>query len=50
MKKLQADLEMKLAQRDELNEQQRMRKEGIPQRGVSEQNDDDDDGIFGAED
>lgn len=39
LKKLQADLEMKLAQRDELNEQQRMRKEGITPQ---EPNDDDD--------
>lgn len=29
MKKLTADLEMKLAQRDELKEQQRLKKEGV---------------------
>ena len=42
LKKLRADLEVKLLQRDDLTEQQRMRKEGIPaQRGFSEPNDDD---------
>lgn len=30
MKKLAADLEMKQAQRDEMKEKQRMKKEGIP--------------------
>ncbi|TDL21566.1 hypothetical protein BD410DRAFT_724172 [Rickenella mellea] len=41
LKKLQADLEMKLAQREELKEQQQMRKAGISsQREDSEPNDD----------
>lgn len=56
MKKLSADLEMKLAQRDEMKEKQRMLKEGIvldpdrdsdsdgdPQDGGNE----DDDELFG---
>ena len=43
LKKLRADLEVKLTHRDDLTEQQRMRKEGIPaQRGFSEPNDDED--------
>lgn len=29
LKKLQADLDMKMAQRDEMKEQQRLRKEGV---------------------
>ncbi|EJD03204.1 uncharacterized protein FOMMEDRAFT_20372 [Fomitiporia mediterranea MF3/22] len=46
LRKLQADLDSKLLQRDELYEQQRMRKEGfVPPRGESEPNEDDDGGM-----
>ena len=42
MRKLQADLDSKVLQRDELSEQQRMRKEGIaPPRDDLDANDDD---------
>ena len=35
LKKLQADLDMKMAQRDEMKEQQRLRKEGIASGGAA---------------
>ncbi|KAH9854211.1 TAFII55 protein conserved region-domain-containing protein [Lenzites betulinus] len=43
LKKLQADLDMKMAQRDEMKEQQRLRKEGIPLGGAAGGTDDADD-------
>lgn len=57
LKKLQADLDMKLAQRDEMKEKQRMRKEGIvPEEGdtdgvneVDGDDGDDEDDLFGDE-
>ena len=57
LKKLQADLDMKLAQRDEIKEKQRMRKEGIvPEEGdtdgvneVDGEDGDDEDDLFGDE-
>lgn len=59
MKKLAADLEMKQAQRDEMKEKQRMRKEGIildagtPDGGVNEGDVDlepEGDNLFGSDD
>ncbi|KAG6833693.1 hypothetical protein H0H87_002890 [Tephrocybe sp. NHM501043] len=60
LKKLTADLEMKLAQRDELKEKQRMKKEGIaamdpdtdPEGGMADGHDADADeeDLFGSED
>ncbi|TFK76340.1 hypothetical protein BDN72DRAFT_755805 [Pluteus cervinus] len=61
LKKLTADLEMKLAQRDDMKEQQRLRKEGVnpdpdrdtdPEGGVQggDAEDDGDDGLFGSDD
>lgn len=55
MKKLTADLEMKLAQRDELKEKQRMKKEGLITTGVDGgaadgRDDADADDLFGSGD
>lgn len=59
MKKLTADLEMKQAQRDEMKEKQRMRKEGIvldagtPDGGANEGDGDLEpggEGLFGSDD
>ncbi|KAG6860932.1 hypothetical protein C0995_005887 [Termitomyces sp. Mi166 len=62
LKKLTADLEMKLAQRDELKEKQRIRKEGLimmdadtdPEGGAADGHDDTDvqevDDLFGSDD
>jgi transcription initiation factor TFIID subunit 7 len=59
LKKLAADLEMKQAQRDEMKEKQRMRKEGIvldaatPDGGVNEGDGDlelEGDDLFGSDD
>ena len=61
MKKLTADLEMKQAQRDEMKEKQRMRKEGIlldadtPDAGGNDEGDGDmehegDGDLFGSDD
>ncbi|KAI0636992.1 TAFII55 protein conserved region-domain-containing protein [Trametes polyzona] len=56
LKKLQADLDMKMAQRDEMKEQQRLRKEGITTGGTGgggndaddeDVGDDDEDDLFG---
>lgn len=58
LKKLQADLDMKLVQRDELKEKQRLIKEGITQdadtEGANEEGNGEDgaggdDGLFGDE-
>ncbi|KAI0780959.1 TAFII55 protein conserved region-domain-containing protein [Trametes elegans] len=50
LKKLQADLDMKLAQRDEMKEQQRLRKEGITSGGAGAGGNDADDEDVGDED
>lgn len=47
MKKLQADLDTKMAQRDEMKEKSRLRKQGITQGAVAGGTDADD---FGADD
>lgn len=54
LKKLQADLDMKLAQRDELKEQQRLKKVGMvvedgDTEGGNEGDGDGDEGLFGDE-
>ncbi|KAH9934714.1 TAFII55 protein conserved region-domain-containing protein [Fomitopsis serialis] len=57
LKKLQADLDMKLAQRDELKEKQRLRKEGImPEEGDTDgvnegdaEDEEEEDDLFGDE-
>ncbi|KAL5507036.1 hypothetical protein ACEPAH_6492 [Sanghuangporus vaninii] len=47
LRKLQADLDSKILQRDELSEQQRMRKEGfVPPRDDLDPNDDEDGGVM----
>ncbi|KAH9901365.1 TAFII55 protein conserved region-domain-containing protein [Cubamyces lactineus] len=52
LKKLQADLDMKMAQRDEMKEQQRLRKEGIAAGGAvgGAHDADDEDGVEEDED
>ncbi|KAI0670403.1 TAFII55 protein conserved region-domain-containing protein [Trametes maxima] len=50
LKKLQADLDMKMAQRDEMKEQQRLRKEGIVPGGATGVGDDGDDDDAGEDD
>ncbi|KAI0374871.1 hypothetical protein BV20DRAFT_961077 [Pilatotrama ljubarskyi] len=50
LKKLQADLDMKMAQRDEMKEQQRLRKEGIASGGAAGGGHDADDEDGGEED
>lgn len=49
LKKLQADLDMKLAQRDEMKEKQRMRKEGLVAEDADTEGGIDGDGEDGAE-
>ncbi|EIN07263.1 hypothetical protein PUNSTDRAFT_104873 [Punctularia strigosozonata HHB-11173 SS5] len=53
LKKLRTELDMKLGQRDDMKEQQRLRDEGIASQNQSEgvdDEDDDDDDLFGDED
>ena len=51
MKKLQADLDTKMAQRDELKEKSRLKREGNPNGSAANDNADDsggdDDALFG---
>lgn len=53
LRKLKADLEMKIAQRDEAKERQRMQREGISledaERGASADQEDNEDDLFGDE-
>ena len=53
MKKLKADLEMKVAQRDEAKERLRLQREGISledtERGPSMEQEDNEDDLFGDE-
>jgi transcription initiation factor TFIID subunit 7 len=50
LKKLSADLEMKLAQRDEMKEQQRLKKEGVVPGDEMNEGDGDADGAGGDDD
>jgi len=49
LKKLQADLDMKLAQRDEMKEQQRLKKEGIVLEDADTEGGNEGDGEDGAD-
>ena len=50
LKKLQADLDMKLAQRDEMKEQQRLKKEGVAPEDADTEGGNEGEGEDGADD